>query len=87
MIIADAINASFEVLGALFVLNHCRVLHNDKKVSGVSILSVMYFTLWGFWNIYYYPSLGQMLSFYAGIAIVITNVLYVSLLLRYVYND
>lgn len=79
----DYINGGFEALSGFFVLNHCRVLMRDKAVAGVSITSVCFFTLWGIWNLYYYPSLGQMLSFYGGLFIVSANAIYIYLLIKY----
>lgn len=80
---ADIINAMFELFGGFFILNHCWVAYKDKAVAGVSIVSVIFFSLWGYWNLYYYPSLDQMWSFYGGVFIVITNTLWVFLLLKY----
>jgi len=79
----DIINGGFEALGGVFVLNHCRVLFAVKRVAGVSILSTMFFTTWGIWNLWYYPSLNQWSSFYGGLVLVITNALYIGLLLKY----
>lgn len=70
-------------MSSLMVLNHCRVLLRDKAVAGVSILSTVFFTLWGGWNLFYYPHLGQWLSFYGGIAIMIANALWVLLMMKY----
>ena len=79
----DLINASFEVLAGFMVLNHCRAVKRDKAVAGVSIVSVFFFTIWGFWNLFYYPSLGQTLSFYGSIVIVLANVYWVYLLIKF----
>lgn len=81
--IPDAINGCFEILGSFFILNHCRVLLKQKKVSGVSVVSTVYFSAWGFWNLYYYPSLDQWMSFTGGIAIMLSNVLWIGLMLWY----
>lgn len=79
----DIINGSFEFLAGFAVLNHCRAVYRDKAVKGVSILSVIFFTAWGFWNLYYYPHLNQIWSFYGGLFIVAANSLWVWLLIRY----
>ena len=79
----DLINAAFECLAGFMVLNHCRVLLKDKAVAGISILSTFFFSLWGVWNLYYYPSLGQWWSFFGGLFIVVANFLWVALLLKY----
>ena len=79
----DLINGSFELFAGMFVILNCWRLYNDKEVKGISVLSVMFFSLWGFWNIYYYPRLGQHLSFYAGIFVVCTETVWVSQMIYY----
>jgi len=58
----DGINGIFESVGCVFVFLNVLRLHRDKKVRGVSPIAVIFFTLWGFWNLLYYPSLGQWFS-------------------------
>jgi len=77
---ADLINGLYEGLGAFFILGHCWNLWKSKQPWGVSILAIIFFTSWGVWNLYYYPSLGQWYSFSGGVLIVLCNFLYVSLL-------
>lgn len=79
----DMINALFEFSGGLFILNHCRAVLKHKTVAGVSVISVIFFTLWGIWNLVYYPHLNQMLSFYAGIFITVANTLWIALMVYY----
>lgn len=81
--VADLINGSFEFLAGFMILNHCRAVMKDKEVKGVSIVSTIFFTAWGVWNLYYYPSLDQWISFYGGLMIVAANIYYVALLLHY----
>lgn len=79
----DTINGLFEFVAAAFILNHCRVLFADKQVRGMSTVSTIFFTCWGFWNIYYYPHLDQMWSFYGGLCVVSANVMWVAMQLYY----
>jgi len=79
----DTINSAFEGFAAFAVANHCRVILKHKEVKGTSILSTAFFTAWGFWNMYYYPVLGQMFSFWAGCAVCAVNATYVYLLYKY----
>ncbi len=79
----DLINASFEMSACLFVLNHCRVLMEHKETRGVSIVSMLFFTVWGFWNLVYYPALGQMFSMLGGVFVVLANAVYVMLMITY----
>lgn len=83
MTAADSINGAIELVAAAMVLNHCRVLYADKCVRGVSVASVLFFFAWGLWNLYFYPALGQTLSFWGGVAVVIANAVYLGMLLRY----
>lgn len=80
---ADMINGAYELLGGVFILNHCRAVLKDKAVNGVSLVSTVFFTSWGVWNLYYYPSLNQWCSFAGGIFIVLSNCLWIGLMLKY----
>ena len=83
MQIPDLINGFFELLGSIFILLNIITLHKDKSVKGVSWVSVGFFTCWGIWNLYYYPSLGQTISFIGGIGIAITNIIWLTQLIYY----
>lgn len=82
----DLINALFEVGGAITIFMNIMKLYKDKKIRGVLWPIWVFYTLWGFWNIYYYPSLGQNLSFYAGIVLVSGNLWWCLLTLKYRKN-
>lgn len=81
--IPDFVNGAFEMIGGLFVLNHCRVLYRDKSVAGVSRLSTGVFFAWGLWNLFYYPHLDQWWSFAGGLVIVAGNCLWLCMMLYY----
>jgi len=69
----DFTNGLFEFFGGVLLILNCVRLHADKKVRGVSILPVMFFTSWGLWNLFYYPHLGQWWSFSGGLFVVSVN--------------
>lgn len=79
----DAINAFFEGLAGLMVLAHCRALLRDRTVRGVSLIAVAFFTAWGAWNLYYYPSLGQTLSGACAGIVTIANAIYLAMAIRF----
>lgn len=79
----DMVNAGFEFGAGLAVLAHCERLYEDKEARGLSIPAVVFFTLWGLWNIFYYPHLDQPWSFYGGLYVTAINALYVSMLVSY----
>ena len=87
MSIQDLLNAVFEGLSGFMLWNNVRILIKDKKVRGVSILTIMFFSLWGYWNLYYYPFLNQTLSFLAGFIVVSANTTWVILAIRYTRKD
>ncbi len=79
----DFINGVFETIGGAMILMHCRRLYIDKQVKGVSTFATAVFSLWGLWNLYYYPHLDQWLSFAGGVVIVVANLLWLSLMFKY----
>lgn len=81
--IPDFINGLFEILGGLFILLSCRRLRADKAVHGVSLLHIAFFNSWGFWNLGYYPSLGQWWSFVGGLGVVTANTTWLCMLIYY----
>jgi uncharacterized membrane protein YfcA len=82
-LIVDAINAAFELGGGIAIFAHCFALLRDREASGVSPVGVVFFTAWGYWNLFYYPQLEQWLSFFGGLLIVAGNTTWVVLLLRF----
>ncbi len=83
----DFINGLFELAGGLFVALHCYKLYKDKKVRGVSFIATGYFTVWGFWNMYYYPFLRQWASLIGGLLVVAMNALWISLMAYYIWKE
>lgn len=80
---ADAINGAFETLGGLLILLNVRRVLRDRSTRGVSIVPTAFFCLWGLWNLYYYPSLDQWVSFAGGVAVVAANSVWVCLATYY----
>src|SRR5690606_32132762 len=81
----DLVNGLFESCGGLFIWLSIRKLEQDKVVAGISWVHMLFFTAWGWWNIVYYPLLGQWLSFLGGVIIVMTNSWYLNRLIHYSY--
>lgn len=76
----DLINGGFELAGSIGVWGNVRRIWLDKTVKGVDWRSTLLFSLWGYWNLLYYPSLGQWWSLAGGIAIVLGNTAWLSLM-------
>jgi hypothetical protein len=73
MNLADLGNGLFELLGSALLWLNVRALYRAKRFSGVAIAPTAFFFAWGLWNLFYYPHLGQWLSFTGGCSIVIAN--------------
>ena len=80
---ADITNGGFEISGSIFVLFSVIKTLKEKSSKGVSWVTVAYFMSWGFWNLYYYPSLDQWVSFVGGIGVVTMNTIWVVALIIY----
>ncbi len=79
----DLLNASFEAIGALFLLADCRALYRDKQLRGVYWPGRVFWASWGLWNVFYYPAIGQSLSFVAGLLVLAANAVWCALAWRY----
>jgi hypothetical protein len=81
--VSDLINGLFELLGSALIWLNVHQLHHDKEFKGVHVAPTAFFFTWGLWNLYYYPSLGQWLSFAGGLSIVVANGVWVGQMLYY----
>jgi hypothetical protein len=79
----DLINGLFEAFGGFSVWLNVRAILRDRKSRGVSKIACGFFTAWGFWNLFYYPHLGQWLSFAGGVIIVVGNTVWIINLWRF----
>jgi hypothetical protein len=79
----DLVNALFEAAGGLFMPLSIRKLYSEKLVRGVSWIAVAFFTIWGLWNVFYYPHLEQYLSFVAGLWLCGVTLIYLTMLIYY----
>jgi hypothetical protein len=77
----DAVNGWFEIGGALVTVLSVRQLRRDRVLLGAHWGPTIFFTLWGCWNLLYYPSLAQPVSTIGAAALVGVNVVYLSLML------
>jgi membrane protein YdbS with pleckstrin-like domain len=82
----DIINGLFEILGGYFIFLHIKTLYKDKEVKGVSWAAVLFFVAWGYWNLYYYPHLGQFISLVGGIVLAAANTVWLTMIIYYKYR-
>ena len=84
MQINDLVNGLFESGGAFLTWINVYKICKDKETKGVFYPVWIFMSLWGLWNLYYYPSVGHYISFYAGIVLVLGNIFWV--ILAFIYN-
>lgn len=83
MLRTDRINALFEWGGSVFIgLSVLQVLR-DQQVAGINWATVLFFAVWGFWNLHYYRAVNHSWSLYAAATLAIVNTLYTGLLIYY----
>lgn len=86
MQIPDLINGIFEFVGSVFLWLNVRKLYVDKMVRGYDWRTTAFFMSWGYWNLYFYPSLDQWLSFIGGCSIVLANTVWLGQMYYYRKN-
>lgn len=81
--LSDLGNAAFELGGATLIWLNVRQLLRDRQTRGVFWPVNVFYTAWGVWNMFYYPSLDQWLSFWAGLGVVAGNAVWCVLAWRF----
>lgn len=79
----DIVNGCFELMGGFLYILNIKAILKDKVVHGVSLLPAFFFSSWGIWNLFYYPSLEQWYSFIGGVFLVTFNTTWLVLALYY----
>lgn len=79
----DTINGCFEFGGSIANLWSFRTLLKEKQISGVPWAPDIFFLFWEIWNLFYYPDLNQWFSMIGGAALLLTNIAWMILALKY----
>lgn len=74
----DLINAAFELVGAVIVWLNVLKLYRDREIKGIYWPTFAFFASWGLWNLFYYPSLEQWFSFFAGVVLTAGNIAWIA---------
>lgn len=81
----DMINGMFQLIGAMMLSINVYALYRDKEIKGIHWSSTVFFTCLGIFNLFYFPSLEQWWSFAGGIAIVVVNTIWLSMIVYYMW--
>ncbi len=80
---SDQVNGLFEAVGSLFIVSSIFRIYKEKEVRGITWQHVAFFMSWGYWNVYYYPSIGQWWSFLGGLLVCLVNTIWFCMMLYY----
>lgn len=83
MITPDTINALFEVCGSVAVWLNFAAILKDRGYAGTRVPMMLFFTSWGFWNLFFYSHLMQWMSMLASILLTSGNVAVVAAMLYF----
>jgi hypothetical protein len=73
MMTPDIINGVFEVCGSVAVWMNFWAILKDRGYAGTRIPMMLFFTSWGFWNLFFYSHLLQWVSLYASLLLTAGN--------------
>jgi hypothetical protein len=83
MLTPDLINGLFEFAGSAMLWANVHRLWKDKQTHGVTWYATGFFMTWGYWNLYFYPSLECWWSFAGGLSLVLANTVWLGQMLYY----
>ena len=83
----DLINGTFEFCGGFAIYLSIRNLHRAKIVRGVSWAQVAFFSSWGCFNLWFYPSINQWFSFAGGLFLVTMNSIWLTQIAYYLRKE
>jgi hypothetical protein len=78
----DAINAGFELTGAVMNWFNLAALVRDKEIKGVHWFTTVIYCSWGLWHVVYFSELNQPLSFAGNALGTLANVCWLLLLFK-----
>lgn len=81
--IPDLINAAFQLSGGLFVALSIADIYRKKAVAGHTLTTTGFFLSGGFWNLYYFPALGQWWSTVGAYGMCAANVVLTGFIIKY----
>jgi hypothetical protein len=75
-------NTLFEAIGSIMAWLNVKALYKDNEIKGVYWPIYIFYSVWGYWNLYYYPSVNCWGSFVAGIILALGNTAWVVVAVR-----
>jgi len=79
----DVVNGTFEIVGGLLCWLNVHKIAKEKYFAGIHWPVQAFFSVWGLWNLFYYPMLGQWVSFVGGLFLFVGNTAWVAFAVYY----
>lgn len=79
----DFVNSLFNWVAAIFVIANALDIYRKQDVAGHTLPSVIFFTVWAFFSIFYFAGLGQWWSVVPTVAMAIANGVLMTLVFRF----
>ena len=79
----DIINGGLTLAGSAGLWLNVKTAFRDKLIRGVHKLPTAFFSVGGFWNIYYYRHLNQTFSLACSLSLALANLSWLFLMIVY----
>jgi len=79
----DVVQGIFQLSAGGFVSLSVWQLHRDKIVRGVSYKHVAFFSVFGFWNLFFFSNYDLWFSFWGSLGVVSMNTIWLCQILYY----
>jgi len=79
----DIINSAFLILGSFFVILSIIKAWRTREIRGINPLTPAFFLLWSIWNVYFFFTLAVWISFFASIAFMLVNAVWLYLVFKF----
>jgi len=79
----DVTNGGLEIISVWLIAINIRAVLRDKAIAGVTLVSQVAYSVWSLWNCYYYLHLSQVVSGIFAVFVLVANVIYAALMVKY----
>jgi len=83
----DVINSGFVFVAGFFYILNLYKLYVDKDVKGISKLSILFFSIWNIWTLFFFIQVSEFWwTIAAYVMVTLLNLVYIFLMFKYSRN-
>tara|TARA_Y100000401_G_scaffold14002_1_gene9525 strand:+ start:140 stop:406 length:267 start_codon:yes stop_codon:yes gene_type:complete len=83
----DKINSAFIFVASIFYFLNLITLIKDKDVKGISKLSILFFSIWNIWTLFFFIQVSEFWwTIAAYVMVTLLNLVYIILMFKYSRN-